>query len=138
MQVAQEYMLHVDSLVVWAIVVCAICCYGTLLELCFFRNADERWSEVTQYWIEPTRILLSSLPLLGLLGTIVGLLKTFMSMSHGGFAQHDMFSGGLGEALFTTQLGLVLVVPGLLMHAYLKRRLALFILESSREINDRE
>jgi biopolymer transport protein ExbB len=68
-------------------------------------------------------VLLGTLPLLGLLGTISGLMRTFREMSRGqGLDQQTYLSSGISEALLTTQLGLVLVIPGLLLLAWLKAR----------------
>lgn len=68
------------------------------------------------YWQEVSAILTAALPLLGLLGTIIGLLDTFKVMSLG---QNQLMSEAIGEALLTTQLGLVCAIPAWLMQAYL-------------------
>lgn len=68
------------------------------------------------YWQEVSSILTAALPLLGLLGTIVGLLDTFKVMSLG---QNELMSEAIGQALLTTQLGLVCAIPAWLMQAYL-------------------
>ena len=113
-----------DSLVIWAIFLLAIFCYALLLELCFLRRCSEQWQNKTNEWYSSIKIMLSSLPLLGLLGTISGLLKTFDQMAlNKGSALQEMMSGGIAEALFTTQLGLVMVIPGLIMFSYLRRRI---------------
>ena len=59
---------------------------------------------------------------MGLLGTIAGLLLTFREMSAGGGVdQLTLLSGGIAGALVTTQLGLVTLIPGLVIFAWLKR-----------------
>ncbi|XQW84522.1 MotA/TolQ/ExbB proton channel family protein [Thalassotalea piscium] len=72
----------------------------------------------TGYWQEVSSILTAALPLLGLLGTIIGLLDTFKVMSLG---QNELMSQAIGEALLTTQLGLVCAIPAWLMQAYLAK-----------------
>ena len=67
-------------------------------------------------------ILLSALPLLGLLGTITGLLTTFRAMADSDELNQSFVSSGIAEALITTQLGLIMVIPGLLLCSLLRRR----------------
>lgn len=81
--------------------------------------------------------MLATLPLLGLLGTIAGLLKTFLRMSvEKGLALHELISGGIAEAMFTTQLGLLMVIPGLILLSYLHRKRAKWLATSSYEITN--
>ena len=83
---------------------------------------DVQWKRQADIWLRVLPILLSALPLLGLLGTIAGLLATFRTMSAGGgIDQPTVLSGGIAEALVTTQLGLVTLIPGLMLFAWLKR-----------------
>ena len=60
-------------------------------------------------------------PLLGLLGTVTGIIKTFKAMEDGG-AETQALVQGISEALITTELGLVLAIPALVIHALLSRR----------------
>jgi biopolymer transport protein ExbB len=115
-----DYLFLLDSAVIWAILIVSIFCYGLLIELCFINTHNEAWFNRTQNWVKSITITLSSLPLLGLLGTITGLLTTFFRMSQdNGFNIQEVISGGIAEAMFTTQLGLIMVIPGLLLLAYL-------------------
>jgi len=61
-------------------------------------------------------------PLLGLLGTVTGMISTFQMISAHGSGDSRLLSGGISEALITTQAGLVIAVPLLLMHAYFSGR----------------
>jgi biopolymer transport protein ExbB len=68
-------------------------------------------------------ILLGALPLLGLLGTVNGLLATFRTMARSGVVdQLDFVSTGVANALVTTQLGMITVIPGLVFYTYLRHR----------------
>jgi biopolymer transport protein ExbB len=60
-------------------------------------------------------------PLLGLLGTVSGMIATFDTISAAGTGNPRLLSGGLSEALITTQLGLMVAIPLLLVHAWLRR-----------------
>ena len=110
-----------DNWIVWAILALALFCYILMSNLLLSRN-DEDWPSRFVNWHRIIPILLSALPLMGLLGTITGLLVTFREMSAaGGIDQPTVLSGGIAEALVTTQLGLVTLIPGLMMFAWLKR-----------------
>jgi biopolymer transport protein ExbB len=61
-------------------------------------------------------------PLLGLLGTVTGIIKTFEMMGVFGAGDPKPLIGGISEALITTELGLILAIPALLFHALLSRR----------------
>lgn len=61
-------------------------------------------------------------PLLGLLGTVTGMIHTFQLISIFGTGDARMLSGGISEALVTTEVGLVVAIPLLLFHAVLSRR----------------
>ena len=68
-------------------------------------------------------ILISALPLLGLLGTVNGLLTTFRTMASSVVVtQLDFVSTGVADAMVTTQLGMITAIPGLLMYTYLRGR----------------
>ena len=61
-------------------------------------------------------------PLLGLLGTVTGMINTFDMITHYGTGNPRMMSGGISEALITTMLGLSVAIPILLCHTLLSRR----------------
>ncbi|MEM7098703.1 MAG: MotA/TolQ/ExbB proton channel family protein [Pseudomonadota bacterium] len=61
-------------------------------------------------------------PLLGLLGTVSGMITTFDMMTLFGAGDPAVVSGGISQALITTELGLVVAIPALVLHALLSRR----------------
>ena len=61
-------------------------------------------------------------PLLGLLGTVTGMMHTFKLITVFGTGDARLLSGGISEALTTTEYGLMIAVPVLLAHAYLSKR----------------
>lgn len=62
-------------------------------------------------------------PLLGLLGTVIGMIETFESLQNAAlFSQSGGIAGGISQALITTQLGLVVAIPGLLIGKKLDRK----------------
>jgi biopolymer transport protein ExbB len=61
-------------------------------------------------------------PLLGLLGTVTGMIDTFRVITLYGTGDPKMMSGGISEALITTELGLAVAIPIMLFHTFLSRR----------------
>jgi len=61
-------------------------------------------------------------PLLGLLGTVTGMISTFHVITLYGTGDPRMMSGGISEALVTTMLGLAVAIPIMLVHTFLSRR----------------
>ncbi len=61
-------------------------------------------------------------PLLGLLGTVTGMIHTFQSISVFGTGDARLLSSGISEALVTTEFGLIVAIPSLLLHALLSRK----------------
>jgi biopolymer transport protein ExbB len=61
-------------------------------------------------------------PLLGLLGTVTGMINTFRVITLFGTSDPKLMSGGISEALVTTELGLMVAIPIMLAHTFLSRR----------------
>jgi len=61
-------------------------------------------------------------PLLGLLGTVTGMINTFKAITVFGTGDPKTLSGGISEALITTEYGLIVAIPTLLISAYLSRK----------------
>lgn len=61
-------------------------------------------------------------PLMGLLGTVTGIIATFKLITVFGSGDVKMLSAGISEALITTEFGLIVAIPSLLMHAFLSRK----------------
>lgn len=61
-------------------------------------------------------------PLMGLLGTVTGIINTFKLITVFGSGDVKMLSGGISEALITTEFGLIVAIPSLLLHAFLSRK----------------
>lgn len=86
-------------------------------------------SEFFRYEIEIMRFgpiinaVVVTAPLLGLLGTVIGMIETFDSLAEMElFAQSGGIAGGISQALFTTQMGLAVAIPGLLIKTMLDRK----------------
>lgn len=68
-------------------------------------------------------IIVNVAPLMGLLGTVLGMLTTFQGISLGGAEQTtNVVADGIHEALITTQMGLCLAIPGYFASYYIKQK----------------
>ncbi|MGR5379611.1 MotA/TolQ/ExbB proton channel family protein [Vibrio harveyi] len=65
-------------------------------------------------------VLAAIAPLMGLLGTVGGMIETFSVITSQGVTDGELLSGGIAEALLTTKLGLLVAVPLLILHCLVK------------------
>jgi len=75
-----------------------------------------------QRFVGGLAVLAAVSPLLGLLGTVTGIIETFRTIRVFGNANPSLMAGGISEALTTTATGLVIAIPVFLMHSLLKGR----------------
>ncbi|MDE0331569.1 MAG: MotA/TolQ/ExbB proton channel family protein [Nitrospinae bacterium] len=68
-------------------------------------------------------------PLLGLTGTVFGMIRTFAIISEKGIAHPSQLAGGISEALITTATGLVIAIPTLIFYNYFTNKADRLILE---------
>ncbi len=90
------------------------------------RYLDDRLSElerqIRRYRPTITAIVVSA-PLMGLLGTVSGMIETFDSLADMAlFTQSGGIAGGISQALFTTQMGLAVAIPGLIVKGFLDKQ----------------
>ena len=64
--------------------------------------------------------IVAGAPLIGLLGTVTGLVEVFSNMPAGGMVDKTLFSQGISLALLTTMAGLAIALPALLFNSYLQ------------------
>lgn len=146
---AIQQTLHEGGLTLYALLVLAVAIYSTLFGVwrhlaatrktifgtSMFDTAGSPSETHRAYaaceldemaWVERRlpflAILISTAPLLGLLGTVAGMLITFSGMASGNLAPIDTISTGISRALVTTQAGLVIAIPAAFLLALLKRR----------------
>jgi biopolymer transport protein ExbB len=72
-------------------------------------------------------------PLLGLLGTVVGMIKVFAEIMTQGTGNASALAGGISEALITTAAGLTVAIPALVMHRYFTGRIDGIVVELEQE-----
>ena len=72
-----------------------------------------------EYGLSFIKILAAIAPLLGLLGTVTGMIQTFQAITLFGTGDPKLMAGGISTALITTVMGLVVAIPLVLLHSYL-------------------
>jgi biopolymer transport protein ExbB len=72
--------------------------------------------------LSPLAVFGAVAPLLGLLGTVTGMIETFNVITVYGTGDPKLMSSGISEALVTTEVGLVIAIPIILIHNFLSRR----------------
>lgn len=72
-------------------------------------------------------------PLLGLLGTVIGMIKVFTAIMLEGTGNAGVLAGGISEALITTAAGLSVAIPALIMHRYFLRRIDTVVVTLEQE-----
>ena len=75
-------------------------------------------------------------PLLGLLGTVNGMLHLFADVASKGMSNPTEISAGISEALVATFTGLSIAVPALIAYMYLRRRIEMLVLEMERHVDE--
>jgi biopolymer transport protein ExbB len=94
------------------------------------KHLRNRFEEIHQNLIQDVdrkliflNTLVASAPLMGLLGTVIGMLGTFSAISAGGGSETvDMVAAGISEALITTQTGLFIALPGIFLILIVRRQ----------------
>jgi biopolymer transport protein ExbB len=72
-------------------------------------------------------------PLLGLLGTVLGIMRVFAAISQGGLGNPAALAGGISEALISTVAGLAVAIPAYVAHGYLRGKVDDLVVQMERE-----
>jgi len=72
-------------------------------------------------------------PLLGLLGTVLGIMHVFAAISQVGLGNPTALAGGISQALITTVVGLMVAIPAYVAHRYLRGRVDELVVQMERE-----
>jgi biopolymer transport protein ExbB len=72
-------------------------------------------------------------PLMGLLGTVFGMIRTFNAITTAGIGNPTALAGGIAEALITTAAGLTVAIPALLAYKYLRGRVQALVVQMEKE-----
>ena len=100
---------------------------------------EEKADEV-QYSLERNLTMLGTIatisPLIGLLGTVVGMITAFTGLTETTGANPDLLAAGISQALITTAFGLLIAVPGLVLHKYFEHKIKYLLINLQKEVSD--
>lgn len=86
-------------------------------------------------WTHYLSVVANVAPMVGLLGTVSGMIGGFQTMATGGMGRPELFAGDIGEALITTATGLCIGIPAMIAHSVFNNRLNTAITETTRQAN---
>ncbi len=72
-------------------------------------------------------------PLLGLFGTVVGMIQMFLGILDHGIGDVNQLAGGIGKALVCTATGMIVAIPALMFHRHFRSRVAGYVIEMEQE-----
>ena len=84
-------------------------------------------------YLSPLGTISSISPLLGLLGTVIGMIKAFAGVSTAGLGSPTVLAGGLAEALITTAAGLTVAIPSLIAYRHLRAKVDGLVVQMEKE-----
>lgn len=93
------------------------------------KNQAEKWVPALEKRVEVVDTVITAAPLMGLLGTITGMMGSFRVLSEKGVNEPNAITGGVAEALIATATGLVIALVCLLAYNYLTARIKHVIYE---------
>lgn len=100
----------------------------------------ERVEDVGRHLVHRMERFLNSLgtiaaagPLLGLFGTVVGMIQLFLGILDHGIGDATQLAGGIGKALVCTATGMIVAIPALAFHRYFRGRIASYIVDMEHE-----
>ena len=72
-------------------------------------------------------------PLLGLLGTVIGMIRMFLAILEHGVGDVTQLAGGIGQALVTTAAGMIVAIPALMFYRYFRGRVAEYVIDMEKQ-----
>ncbi len=92
------------------------------VEALFVENAEAAENGVSQ-WVNYLNVVAAVAPMIGLLGTVSGMISAFQTIGQGGMGRPELLAADIGEALITTATGLVIGIPAMIFYFILRNRL---------------
>ncbi len=86
-----------------------------------------------EWFLNALGTIASAGPLLGLLGTVVGMIQMFLGILDHGVGDVNQLAGGIGKALVCTATGMIVAIPALMFHRYFKGRINGYVIEMEQE-----
>lgn len=84
-------------------------------------------------YLSPLGTIAAISPLLGLLGTVIGMIKVFAAITANGVGSPGVLAGGISEALITTAAGLSVAIPALIAYRHLRAKVDGLVVQMEKE-----
>ncbi len=94
--------------------------------------ANQVIHELERY-INALGVIANVVPLIGLLGTVIGMIDVFNAIMLKGSGNTGAFAGGISVALYTTAFGLIVAIPAMIAHRYFQRRIDSIVVTMEEE-----
>lgn len=92
------------------------------VEITLVENLEAEENAIMQ-WINYLNVVAAVAPMIGLLGTVSGMISAFQTLAAGGMGRPELLAGNIGEALITTATGLVIGIPAMIAFFVMRNRL---------------
>jgi biopolymer transport protein ExbB len=96
-------------------------------------DAGRHVAHELERYLNPLGTIAAVSPLLGLLGTVSGMIRAFTAITTQGVGNPTVLAGGISEALITTAAGLAVAIPALIAYRYLRRRVDSLVVMIEKE-----
>ncbi len=103
-----------------------------IMKECIEESASRVIHEMERY-LNALGTIAAMAPLLGLLGTVFGMIEIFSGFMDNGQANAGQLAGGIGKALVTTAAGLIVAIPAVFFHRFLLRRVDEIVITMEQE-----
>jgi biopolymer transport protein ExbB len=104
------------------------------VEASFLELIEAEEGNVSQ-WINYLNVVATVAPMIGLLGTVSGMIGAFSTIASGGMGRPELLAGDIGEALITTATGLVIGIPAMIAYFVLRNRLNNILLATTQSVS---
>lgn len=99
------------------------------------KDAVSRRVHELEFGMNSIKVIATTAPLLGLLGTVIGIYEAFQVISSKGLSDPGQFASGISYALITTIVGLIVAIPHYIAHNYLSGELDHLEIEMEKHIS---
>lgn len=96
-------------------------------------DAVAREESQAGYWLNFLSLITAISPMLGLLGTVSGMIGAFQKIAGGGMGKPELLAGNIGEALITTAAGLIIAIPSMFFYFLFRNKLNQILQKAEEE-----
>lgn len=104
-------------------------------ETLLVENLEAEENALSQ-WINYLNVVAAVAPMIGLLGTVSGMISAFQTIGQGGMGRPELLAADIGEALITTATGLVIGIPAMIFYFILRNRLGHQMIQTTQTASE--